>query len=1048
MSHRKRIYFSTALVVGFISFTSTGLADPPKVERLRVQKVGPMTYFHLVLESPADMCLRGEDGRFSGGNEWDLSRLPRLVPQDGKTNATYLREPPFPEALVPPGKRMPVNFKNADEAQVPAGIDGDRLEFLGKVQDKTGKAKVLLQYPTNPVGPVRAAKTPAQLIERQASWVEIELTLDFSRAQKVDVPAVKRTRDSFPHTDDLEGAWAVAQGSYFAMLQGQTPEFGFYGFAREATGRKYTVPVGNLGSNGRGQPEPKPLDGSFFNRQLYEVTTGAAAITESMALQRMRNPDFRSPLFQANQERSVDVGKVQGVMIAEHPLVKMMAGKKPAPEPLANLVPADNYYVHFNNLTKFLETGDLFDQWGTTLTRAFEVSGRDYQLKDRLEQQLCLKSTKLARIFGPAVVKSLALTGSDPYLREGSDVAVIFHVASKPLFQSAAEPHLKEARGNFAGKLKEDKQTYRDIVIESFVSPLREVSLHRAFFDDFIVYSNSPAGIRRVIDVHKGKLKSLAQSLDFQYMRTVFAADDPLEDGFVFFSDAFLRNLVGPALRIKERRRLEALTSLSMANNAALFIAWETGQLPTSGKELLAYTGLKADHLYTPDGDGVFWNNEQMVAQSGFYNTLSFATPLIEIPIDKITPGEQAEYEQFRREYMGLWRQYFDPIGMRIKLMAPTSEKKESEVRLETYVLPLVQTSQYNDLRRLAGDGIIKLDPGMFNPKTIAQFISHISPTAGEREQYGNVLKGISPDIPGLNWMGNWFTLRLDDSPVYGKLAQRMIMREIERGSAKDFEEDVRLFFQMPVTLGVEVRNPFVFAAALAAARKAVEDALPGAVDWAPLKEKYKGTAIVQIKARPEGPLGAFGGRKDAPFTPALYYALIDGAWYISLREECIHDEIDAAIARKQPNAPVPAKVDVNTSVYFNPQSAVHARELLGTLLEWQTHRQAIAGANLLYPLYRGKVVSATDDAATIRRASLKYFGFVPVSPDYSPYVYEMKTDEIVSKRHGNLRRPHLQETIDPNAPLAKLLEQFRTLRADLRFREDGLHSVVTFTRK
>ena len=62
-------------------------------------------------------------------------------------------------------------------------------------------------------------------------------------------------------------------------------------------------------------------------------------------------------------------------------------------------------------------------------------------------------------------------------------------------------------------------------------------------------------------------------------MRTVFRADDKSEDGFLFLSDAFIRQLVGPASKIKEKRRLEALTSLYMLTNAALFTAWENGRV-------------------------------------------------------------------------------------------------------------------------------------------------------------------------------------------------------------------------------------------------------------------------------------------------------------------------------------------------------------------------------------------------------------------------------------------------------------------------------------
>ena len=461
-------------------------------------------------------------------------------------------------------------------------------------------------------------------------------------------------------------------------------------------------------------------DSFFLMRQMYEITTGAAAITESLAHKRMLFPKYS-----VDSKRNVDVGRLRGVTAVEHPWLKMMAGKKPVIEPLARLIPHDNYYIHFRNLLKFLETGDLIDQWADTLSRAFEPGGRDFRLKDRLEQQLCLKSSKLARVFGPTVVKSIALTGSDPYLREGSDLTVLFHVANKALFLVGVEPYVKQALANFGGKL--NAQSYHDIVIESFVTPLREVSMHRAAFGDFVVYSNSPAGIRRVIDVHLGKSKTLAESPDFQYLRTVFPVNDPLEDGFLFVPDAFLRNLAGPALRIKERRRLEALTTLSMINNGALFMAWETGRLPASHDQLLSYTGLKANQLFTPDGAPIVWDAERKLAVSGFYNTLSFATPLIEIAIDKITATEEHEYEQFRREYMGQWRQYADPFGMRIKLgeseAGPDGQPGTAvnEVRWETLPVPQVHDSDYAELRRLAGDGVIRLEPGMFQPKTIVQ---------------------------------------------------------------------------------------------------------------------------------------------------------------------------------------------------------------------------------------------------------------------------------------------------------------------------------------
>src|SRR5206468_1092833 len=162
-------------------------------------------------------------------------------------------------------------------------------------------------------------------------------------------------------------------------------------------------------------------------------------------------------------------------------------------------------------------------------------------------------------------------------------------IANKSLFQAGTEPTLTETRKRFGKQLKEDKAEYHGVVIESFVTPRREVSLHRAAFADYAVYSNSPVAVRRVIDAHQGKGKRFA-----------------------------------------------------------------------------------------PDGNTVFWDHEAQVAVSNIWNTQDFVTPLIEVPINQVTPTEAREYERFRLEYLGLWRQYFDPIGMRLSL-------GKEQVRMELY---------------------------------------------------------------------------------------------------------------------------------------------------------------------------------------------------------------------------------------------------------------------------------------------------------------------------------------------------------------------------
>ena len=1050
-----------ASLVFFVSASS--LVAQPKILEFRIQEVNQKTYFHLRVQRPVDMQpeTQRRERRFDPWGDIqgaEPAQRPRLVPQDDASRLVYPRErfadrfdrrfdfkddPRFDEKKpVFEDKKDFDKKKDSDDENKNGkgnGRDDNALEFYGVF---TGKkvAAFLLIYPKEeePRNDPKKKLSLMEMLQQKDTWVEVAVKLDPAKAKKMPVPPQGFRRQDEKGgglvLNDLEGNWALAQAVHFSQLAALTPDFGFYSYARETTARTYKVPL----------PLIPWMDNRFGGhrhggggtQQLYEVTTGAAAITESLALNRLRERGRGHK----EEPRTVPIADVRGIDIDEHPWVKMMGDKKPAPEPLARLVPHDNYYVHFKTITKFLEAGDLLDQWGTSIARAFEVNSRDHRIKQKLEQQICLKSTGLARIFGPAVVKSMAITGNDPQLREGSDFSMIFQVTNQFLFQTGTEPYLAETRKKFGKDLTEDKTVHQGITIESFVTPLREVSLHRTTFGEFTVYSNSGVAVRRIIDAHKGKMKCLADALDFKYMRTIFRLDDPDEDGFVFLSDAFIRNLVGPAVRIKERRRLEALTSMSMVTNGAMFTAWETGKLPQNHQHILAVTGMQPQELFSPDGNAIFWNTEAKVAVSNVYNTLHFATPLIEIPIDNLTPSEARDYEMFRAQYMGLWRQFFDPIGVRLSL-------KKEQVRAEIYILPLVKTTQYNELRRIAGDGTLKLDASFFSDKTLLQYLMHVSPNVFERGLGLGRGEDLFVDLALRSWLGEWFTVRFDDSPVYAKLLESYIRSQMFPEERHDFVDDLALAFEMPVTIGFDVRSPVMFAGLLTGVRKSVESSLPGAIEWGPMKEPYKGVSIVRIKANGEhlGRRGFFG-EGERRLNPTFYYAMVDGGFFLSLQEAPIRDLIDRSVALKDKKKGG-EKIEVNSSLLLGPKAAVKSKDLLRMYLEWETHRRAQLNNRLLYGLFRSNVVGPQDASAKVEEAALHYLGFVPVSPDLAPFRYEWQKEEVVNLRHGTLRQPKLNPGVDANSPLGQMLEEFATIRADLRFREDGIHTTLTFRR-
>jgi hypothetical protein len=1023
-------------------------AAPPPVRELRIQQVGDVTYFHVQFATPQRMTPGG---------------AARLVPQDKQASHVCQRGadaggragPMAGGAAIQRKTDAPPGRRPSAAPRQPVPVDG--IEFTGRLHGK-GEARFLLLYPTEGRAP-GFGPLGRQLLRGlpRVNWIEAPVVLDFSKAAKVALPAEAKERRAVPEgkaakkqpaqwpvRDDLEGLWAVAQIDEFGRLQNEVSEFGFYTFAIQATGRKHHVPVRpELAWNRGGMPAPGRR-GNLIDAELYETTTGATAVAETLQLQRMLNSNFRD-----NGKRTVPIGKIEGIDIAEHPWDQMMGEKKPAPEPMAKLIPDDNYYVHFKNIRQLIEFSELLDQWGTNLIRAYEVHSRDYRLKERYQQQLCLKSTALGKKFGPLVLRGVAVTGSDAYLREGSDVAIVFHVANRPLFLGAVQPFVEEARKKYGAQLKESKTEENGVTIESFTTPLREVSLHRAVVEEYVIYANSPVGLRRILDTYQGRHKALAEARDFQYMRTIFRHDDQDEAGFAYLSDAFIRKLVGPASKIKEKRRLEALTSMYMLTEGALYHAWQTGKPADDHDTLLASAGLNPDEIYLPEGRPLIWDAQRQSAISEVYNTIQFATPLIELPIEQVTEAEAQAYRQFRLQYLGLWRQYFDPIGMRIVL-------SDERVKLDTYILPLVANSQYNELRRVTGDGVVSLDLGSIAPKTIMQFMMHLSPNVGDRGSlFGLNQRGVresaTSDLVSLvAWaldpVGKWVLVRADDSPVYGQLAD--LLERGNEGQNVDAERIARLVFQMPVMVGMDVKNPLTFAAALAAARTSVMKALPGALTWEPLEKPYKDVSIVQIKATPAGmaqvPLRSSRTGKD-PFLPAVYYAMIDGAFYLTPSEAMLRDFIDRAQDRREGKTET---VPINSSLYISPGAAQLTRGLVQKYLEKQVHQQALASAPIWYPLYHSGLVAEGADAAALSALAERYHGFVPVSPDGAPYVYDRRIDEVRNERHGSPSRPRTHRTLAENAQIKQLLEQLRSIRADLRFREDGIHTTLTVDRQ
>ncbi|MBI1830729.1 MAG: TIGR03000 domain-containing protein [Planctomycetes bacterium] len=921
--------------VALMAAVSTATADPPRVKSLQTQRVGNVTYFHAVIEAPADLDVQTiSHDLLQEPDEWlrrRLANLPRLTSSEGGLREIYFHLPPFvsptsatikvilPEPtarvtfdgaitysagttryyhtpdLTPgyyyryeviatlsksgkeerkqriihlkPGEETTVDFTQAapEPRQAPAvPRQAEDLEFFGRFAGNPPR-EFVLHYPK--AYGKDWFNTKDLFAGKAVEWTtstQAKVQLDFKKA--TEVPRLEGGAAA------LETAWARAKARRLAVLELLTPEFGYYSLARELTARKYDVFAA---------PFKKPASTAATRHRLYDMTTGAAAITESLARERMLKgrPEPRS-------NRVVAVSTLPGINVAEHPWKKMMAGKTPAPEPLADCIPHDHYYLTFHNLDVFYAFTDLLDQWGGDIMRAVQVQSRDYQVRPRYEEQLCLPDGKFLRKALPKdllkqltgnLIRDIAITGSDLAFKEGTDVSVIFHVKDKKMLLTMFEPLIDAARAKHGKRLAEETTKHNGVQVASFTTPYREVSLHRAAVGDILIYANSRVALERILDTIAGDRPALSNSLDFQYMRTVFRRDVKEEDGFAFLSDAFIRNFVGPAAKIKAKRRYEALTSLHVATHGALYAAAETGRLPENTAELRTASGLSADELEVPEGLPVRWDGERQMAVSPVYNTIHFATPLIELPIDKVTIGERNDYAEFRAEYLRLWRRFFDPMGFRLKMT-------DTKVQFEAYILPLIESSQYTALRQITGGDGVKLDLGRLAPETLAQMFLNVD-TRGDSE------------------IGNWFAIRLDDNALIRQRMELRILRDLEPARSKAAEDT--LFWQLPLTFGFSVRDkPRVFdeverfwdRTELAGGKRTTEAYRGTDIKSVPIKKDYFVSVVRFLKTIGQRDdfltsLFSFLPGDEAP--PKLHYAFVGDAFYVSVQQSAIRRLVD-----------------------------------------------------------------------------------------------------------------------------------------------------------
>ncbi len=841
----------------------------------------------------------------------------------------------------------------------------------------------------------------------------------------------------------------------------------------------------------------------------FNLFTGALAVQESLQLDAKTgamNP--RGP------SKTVPFEKLQGPTIKSHPWEKMLGDQQPEISPLARLIPSNQYLVQARSLTKLLDLVEIGDLWSMHLFNQAAQDATSSNVGDRLRDQLAVRTDPFSQPFYDMVVDQVAITGSDLYLREGSDVTVIFALKQPVVFAARMNKFLDEAEEKHPSARRMHGE-YLGVKYVHIAAPDRKVHVFSAYpRPDLHVRSNSRIGLERVLAAIHGRdakgqpVERLGETAEFRYIRTLMKEGAEEEDAFIYLSDPFIRHMVGPRLKLTERRRMIAYNHMRMIGHAALLYRTQFGKEPESIQQLVDAGCAPAEfadgRLQNPFGGRYTLAPDGLAGLCSVNGLPSDLIPNAELPLDNVTQQEADEYQQFLEQYNSYWRTFFDPIAIRVKI-----DKKK--YRAETIVLPLINNSIYNVMATTLGgepEPLDKLPVPKGNIFSLAMRLNkhEVAGRVGANAQlFRGLLLGGGPEFDGAavdnvirNGFGNQVGLHVYDSaPLFDLNLSRLVGESFASGTGGMFFGNDTLWLTMliaslnsPVYVSMDVKNEQLVDAFLEQLDKqlAVLARRPSNGGWFRTEADFY-HLTPEPGAREKSAVATTGEQSAEPLVRAyalglgplkwrFFSARIGKGFYIATKKFIIDDLI---AAQREPLAANANDIspralasghnnDENqrgsTPIHWQP--VAHAmvrvrpenwnRVLPEYQLGWaENNRRAVLNhLSMLSNVARAAVAEdpallkqdpASAAEAIVGQAEALYgIHFVP--PDGGDYLLAKDGMSITHSTYGSQSEPRQLQSPASEGEHAELLKGFAGATAEITFLEDGLHAILTIERK
>jgi len=727
------------------------------------------------------------------------------------------------------------------------------------------------------------------------------------------------------------------------------------------------------------------------------VIGGRAAIRETLQRQNIISDE------KSSRVPEIPIGEIPGVEVKAHPFEEMLGDEPGGRLPLADWIPHDHFLLYLpkpDGLFDLLDSssGFLFNS-GTTVT------GRSgsHQIKDRYLESFGVSETLMRRFLETGAIQEIAATVPDLFLIDGTEISVVLRTGRPVLTTVAlALVGVPPGDGTTVKKNSEGESVYwvrkGDILI---------ISTHQKEVDAILAA--------------KAEDRGLGQSAELRYMLTQVPVT-PETVVYSYFSDPFIRHLVGPEAKIGQLRRLHARAELEAASAGALLARFD------GNKDQVADLKFLAEHKYLRPAQTVsdLTLKESLASSSASYGSPRHMHSLTRNPVALASQSEREAYGEYLENYNRFWRQFFDPIAIRYE------QKPGGHHELETFILPLVDNTLYQGIRQFvpSEESSIPLQVPVLTPEPIGILSANLNDDAwlGAIENFSEALtQTLGLDGSVLDLLGPDVHIAVHDADPIISIGNGELAGLFGAFGGSTDSEMITLpaavsMLTRPSTIHIGLSDPEEVRRILTSSAR-----------------NFGGENSIMDFA--EGSLAKVTGedkwiyRLSIEDVITLRYGIEVQDRYLVISNLPFSNEIKVTGSESASNNAV--ALQLNPGACFKQLPALFSSTA-------EANRNAVHSATAcLMPF----LLAGEDDPAEAQASHARIFGFKPLHPGGGSWSWDGDKSELLSSSYDSIWT-NQQPAFDPQGPQAGVLQAVSRADFAMQFEQDGLRTTVTWKTK